>query len=90
MFDAVYDSPEVAWLAILEILARELTEDQMASLAAGALEDLLGTHGPQFIERVEHEAKQNERFNHLLGGVWQCQMSPEIWKRVQKARKEVW
>jgi len=47
-------------------------------------------HGPQFIERVEHEAERHSRFNHLLGGVWQNEMSPEIWQRVQTVRKEIW
>ena len=90
MFDAVHDSPEVAWSAIVQILQGELTEDQISVLAAGPLEDLLAMHGPQFIERVEREAEGNPRFNHLLGGVWQSRMSQEIWERVQKARREVW
>jgi hypothetical protein len=90
MYDVVHDAPEVAWAAILEILQGELTEDQLAVLAAGPLEDLLAVHGPVFIERVEREATRDPRFNHLLGGVWQNQMKSEIWERVQKARKEVW
>jgi hypothetical protein len=90
MYDVVHDAPEVAWSAILEILQRELTEDQLAVLAAGPLEDLLAVHGPAFIERVEREANRNPRFNQLLGGVWQNEMKSEIWERIQKARKEVW
>jgi hypothetical protein len=90
MYDVVHDEPEVAWPVILRILERELTDDQTALLAAGPLEDLLVLHGPQFIERIEGEAQRNPRFNHLLGGVWQNQMSQEIWERVQRARKEVW
>ncbi len=90
MYDVVHDEPEIAWPAILQILERELTEDQTAVLAAGALEDLLAVHGAQFIERVEYEALRNPRFNHLLGGVWRNEMSQEIWDRVQKARREMW
>jgi hypothetical protein len=90
MMDAVRDVPETVWSAILKILQHELTDDQLASLAAGPLEDLLADHGIQFIERVEREAEQNPRFNRLLGGVWRSHMSDEIWGRVQKARKEVW
>src|SRR4051794_10916279 len=74
MYDVVHVEPEIAWPAILQILEHELTEDQTSVLAAGALEDLLAVHGAQFIERVEHEALRNQRFNHLLGGVWQNQM----------------
>lgn len=90
MYDVVHDEPEVAWSAILQILERELTEDQIATLAAGPLEDLLAVHGAQFIERIEREAQRNPRLNHLLGGVWQNQMPQEIWERVQKARRAVW
>ena len=90
MYDVVHEEPEVAWPAILQILQQELTEDQMAVLAAGPLEDLLVVHGPEFIDRVESEAARNPRFNHLLGGVWKNEIEPDIWQRVQKARKEVW
>src|SRR5690349_8430056 len=90
LYDVVCDEPEIAWPAILQILERPLTDDQVAILAAGPLEDLLAFHGPEFIDRVEREASQNPRFNHLLGGVWQNRMLPEIWERVRKARKEVW
>ena len=90
MFDAVQDAPEQAWLAILQILAQGLTDGELSLLAAGPLESLLDWHGSQFIDRVENEAKNNPKFNHLLGGVWQNLMSHEIWERVQKARKEVW
>jgi len=37
MFDVVHDSPEVAWSAILQILERKLTDEQLALLAAGPL-----------------------------------------------------
>ena len=90
MYDVVRDEPEVAWPAMLQILERELTEDQTAVLAAGPLEDLLAVHGSQFIDRVEREAERSSRLNHLLGGVWQNQMPQEIWERVQKARRAVW
>lgn len=90
MIDAVHDVPEVAWQAILQILQQELTDEQTANLAAGPVESLLTWHGRLFIERIESEAATNSRFNHLLGGVWQNDMPPEIWERVQKARREIW
>jgi hypothetical protein len=88
MLDAIHDSPEVAWLAILQILAMDLKEEQIGLLAAGPTESLLSMHGAQFIDRVEHEEGKNARFKYLLGGVWMCGMLEEIWKRVQAARKE--
>ncbi len=88
--DLSKDAPEIVWAAILEILQRDLTAEQEALLAAGPLEDLLSSHGSVLIDRVEQQAKQNPRFNHLLGGVWQLEMTPEIWERVQRVRAEVW
>ena len=88
--DAAQDMPEEIWSAILKILEHELTDEQIALLAAGPMEDLLAQHGVQFIERVEAEAKRNPRFNHLLGGVWRSSMTEDVWGRVQRARKEVW
>lgn len=90
MFDAVRETSETVWPAILKILEHELTDEQMALLAAGPMEDLLAQHGALFIERVEAEARRNPRLNHLLGGVWKGSMTEDIWGRVQKARKEVW
>src|SRR5262245_7875762 len=88
MYDACIEDPETAWRAILEILKRDLTDDQTALLAAGPLEDLLVWHGPAFINRVEDEARLNSPFNHLLGGVWRREMPKEIWERIEHARKE--
>lgn len=90
MIDIVHDEPELAWSAILQILTQDLSEMQTALLGAGPLESLLGMHGAQFIDRVEQEAKQNERFNHLLGGVWKNQMPKHIWQRVECTRKNFW
>ena len=89
-YDASTDEPELAWHAILELLKRELTEDQEALLAAGLMEDLLFWHGAAFIDRVEAEAKINPQLNHLLGGVWRREMPMAVWERIEKIRKEVW
>jgi hypothetical protein len=90
MFDACTEEPDLAWSAILAILRSDLSDEQRASLAAGPLETLLAWHGEGFIDRVEHQAALDRRFNYLLGGVWQCGMPQEIWERVQRARVAVW
>lgn len=94
--DLIRDEPsdggdaEVAWEIILSINERSLSEEAMALLAAGQLEDLLVYHGELFIERVEAQAHQDPAFNLLLGGVWKNAMSEDVWQRVQAARNEVW
>lgn len=79
----VNDAPERAWETILDILADPHAEPILGTLAAGPLEDLLTYHGSMFIERVETRAMSDPHFATLLGGVWQCEMTDEIWHRVQ-------
>ncbi len=88
--DLVLDEPEEAWLLILEILGRDQHPRIYEGLAAGPLEDLLGKHGPDFIERVEIQAKKDSQFADLLGGVWKSTMRDDIWVRVQKVRGKSW
>lgn len=45
----------------------------LAQLTAGPLEELLTLHGPDFIEDVEAEARQNRRMFWTLGCVWKFQ-----------------
>jgi hypothetical protein len=82
-------SPEDCWFTILEILSRNPPQEVIGVLAAGALEDLIDSHGPEFIERIEAESRCNKAFRRLLGGVWQSS-TPEVWARVEKARGKAW
>jgi 4-oxalocrotonate tautomerase len=86
MSDGVFDAPEMAWQAILQIMQHALTAEQLGLLAAGPLETLLAHHGAQLIDRIEAEAKRSPAFAHLLGGVWPRNMAPALWQRVEKAR----
>jgi hypothetical protein len=88
--DMAVREPELAWATILKIIDHKLTDEQTAFLAAGPMEVLLSEHGPDFIDRVEKEAKANPRFDHLLGGVWKLGMKDNVWSRVQKVRSAVW
>lgn len=82
--DDALDDPERAWKFILLALESPICAPYFGFLAAGPLEDLLSHHGGDFIERVEAVAATNQKFAHLLGGVWQFQMTNEIWNRVQQ------
>ena len=90
LLEVCTDQPECAWVAVLEILQRNLSSDEEALLAAGPLENLLALHGGVFIDRVERAAASDPRFNYLLGGVWRSGIPEEIWNRIQAARREVW
>jgi hypothetical protein len=83
--------PETAWQAVLRIMQHDLSNDQVAVLAAGPVESLLSWHGPRFIDRIEAEAHRNPLFSHVLGGVWRQDMPDDIWQRVESARGgKVW
>jgi hypothetical protein len=66
----VRESPEKAWEVICHLVDLAPIDDLLGSIAAGPLEDLLQTQGQRFVDRVEHQALENERFRLCLGGVW--------------------
>jgi hypothetical protein len=81
---------EPLWQFIVAAYKRDLSDKALGSLAAGALEDLLANHGPEYIERVEELARKDPKFNYLLGGVWRNSMTDAVWERIQAARLKVW
>jgi hypothetical protein len=80
---------EDCWATILEILSRNPPEWVIGVLAAGPLEDLIDASGPEFIDRIELQARRDPAFRHLLGGVWPSSTS-SILSRVEAARGGTW
>ena len=78
------------WSFILETYKRDLSDDVLAVLAAGPLEDLLAKCGPEYIDRVEELARKDPKFNEVLGGVWKSSITDEVWQRVKAIRNKVW
>jgi hypothetical protein len=81
------DDPQRALTIITNILASTQNEYVLANLGAGPLETLLARHGKKLIANVEHLAKTNPRFRHLLQNVWQNRIDDQTWGRVLKAAK---
>lgn len=81
-----FADPEAVWQAVLRIMQRGLSEEQISLLAAGPVEDLLALHGAQFIDRIETEARRSPGFACVLGGVWRRDIPLEFWQRVEAAR----
>ena len=84
------NKPMICWELILQIINTEDNARVIGNLAAGPLEDLLSTHGNEFIAMVEKEAALNEKFRSLLGGVWQNEISDEVWNRIQSISGPKW
>ena len=75
---------------VLSILDRDDDKQVIGSLAAGPVEDLLVVHGNDVVEKIEELASENAAFRHMLGGVWQNEMSDDIWERVRAVSGEKW
>lgn len=45
------------------------SDDDLGHIAAGPIEQLLGWHGDQYIERVESQSKLDEKFVRTMTGV---------------------
>lgn len=85
VIDLKYESRwDVIWEVVLTIARREeeIPVEALAVVAAGPLEDLICSVGPEYIDRIEHEAKVNRRLGYLLTGVWPTSARPEIRDRV--------
>lgn len=91
IIECSYDgNHEFLWRFILCAHQRKPSHRAIANLAAGPLEDLISQYGSIYIDQIERLAKDDSRFNYLLGGVWENDSEGEIWSRVQKARRESW
>jgi hypothetical protein len=75
---------EELWRLILKIHERDHSIAVQQVLSAGPIENLLSEFGEQYIARVEDKARNDPAFAKVLGGVWQSNMSDEIWARLQK------
>lgn len=77
---------EELWEIVLALARREeeVEVEALAYVAAGPLEDIICKAGPEFIDRVEHEAKFNRQFGRLLTGVWPRRADPAVRERVVK------
>ncbi len=73
------DDPDKLIDLVLEILKIEANPVLLSLLAAGLLEDVIST---ATIDRIEREARINERFRDLLGGVWYYRAPDELKARL--------
>ncbi|AMA60424.1 DUF6869 domain-containing protein [Bradyrhizobium sp. CCGE-LA001] len=64
---------------VLEVLKIEANPVLLSLLAAGPLEDVINA---ATIDRIEREARVNERFRELLGGVWYYRAPDELKARL--------
>jgi len=91
VMDLTYDKKfEELWEFIKYTYKQDINEKVTSVLAAGPLEDLLAKCGENYIKEIETLSRQEPKFRHLLGGVWQNDMSDTLWKKVCKFRVTAW
>ena len=88
--ELVRDEPRTAFQVIANIQYRITSSDKpdyelLRLLAASHLEDVLSERGDEIIEDVEHLATNGAEFRKCLSGVWQREMTDELYAGVQKS-----
>jgi hypothetical protein len=89
MYNILEGAPELAWELIVDMIDRAPSDKSLGFVAASPLEDLLSKDGPAFVERVEHRARQDEKFRRTLGMLRRLGMTAEVWNRVVEAAREI-
>ena len=80
--------PEEAWARILTGVRRASSEKVLGLIGAQALENFLAHHGDAFIDRVEQQARSDPRFWVAVASVWEWDISPSVWSRIQRLQAE--
>jgi hypothetical protein len=61
---------DLGWALTKILIDKAVSDEALAYVAAGPLEDLLKKHGFAVIKRVEEECRTNSRLQLALSGVW--------------------
>lgn len=75
------------WQFILAAVEHAQADEELAHIAAGPMEHLLGKHGVTYIDEIEHRAATDPKFARMLKGVARYRMSEEVWARVQALKQ---
>jgi len=75
-------NPKLGISIILKILEKDKRGELYPILAADLLEDLLSLHGNFIIDDIQKLAEKNLKFKKLLGGVWQGEMSKDLYAKI--------
>ncbi len=72
--------PLAGWRVTCLLIKKAPSDESLAYVAAGPLEDLLAFHGPAVIDHVAVAARADERLQLALSGVWLNRAS-RVWER---------
>lgn len=87
--DYLSSDPDHAWRLTLQLIASAPTEEALAYVAAGPLEDILYARGERYIAEVERRAVQDPKFRRALRSVCNESTSPgDVHDRVRMAASQ--
>lgn len=74
-------------LCLIADCAPDPTDEALACLGAGPIEDLLARHAARFIDEIDRAARTNERFRRALRSTWFSEsIDPSIARRLDRFR----
>jgi hypothetical protein len=86
--DMVKKEPKVVWPIILNLVAYSETDEMLCNLGAGPIEDLLNYHADDFIDRIDEQARHDQKFCLALSCVWpNKKLTQEVLDRVLRFKK---
>ncbi|MGB6372257.1 MAG: DUF6869 domain-containing protein [Methylocella sp.] len=83
LHELVRNDPETAWHFLQKMWKLDTTDQMLANIAAGPLEDLLRYHGERLIDRIEEMTQSDPVFKKMLGAVWRNTIPDDVWNRVK-------
>ncbi|MEM8634997.1 MAG: DUF6869 domain-containing protein [Pseudomonadota bacterium] len=80
-------SPQTQLSFVEQAIEKAETDNQLANIAAGPLEDLLVHHGSEVIDDVVIASRQSPKFRRTMTGVWQQNMPDDVWQKIETEQK---
>jgi hypothetical protein len=84
----VYSDADATWRLFLRYLKQEKDPDLRAAAGIGWLESINFRHAPDFIDRIETEARTNERLREVMRGMYPPREDADIERRFRAAAEE--
>jgi hypothetical protein len=78
VYNLAVDEPEDCWRFIQIACELPLSKDQLGLLGAGVFEDLMDTHGSDFLDRAEAAANESAAMQTAVDAVWTMSMDPYV------------
>jgi hypothetical protein len=79
--------PESCWLVISKLIEGAPTANQLGTLGAGPLEDLLRAHGEHFIDRLREAALENPAWLLAVSAIYAHSLPEAVRAKLEEVRE---